>query len=807
MAGTTISSTYFTGVTLTQATYNPVLVTGAITVTSGVALYGGGGIGWTVTNAGLLRSDDAGASGSFGVSLTAGGILTNQFGAVIDGYQGGVQISGGALTLSNDGLISASGSAADAVNLTAGGVVTNAQSGTITGYEAVFSGAGGVTVTNAGLLSGTSFGVLLPGGGVVTNQTTGTITAAGAAANAIQLASTVVNDGQISAAGDGLFGASYVYNQSHGRLAGGAGGVHMFFGTLINAGSIAAYGAYGTGVFLQSDGLVTNQRGAAISASGLGINMAADVGTVVNDGLINGGSIGVNHASAITNQSHGTITGGNDGLLVTSGTVVNAGTIAGSTGILVQGGVPILNQFNGLIEGTQTGINISGAAGTVENAGTIVTGGIDAISFGAGFTNQLIVDPGAVFSGTIAGGGSGSTLELAVGDGANGSLSELGVRYIDFPQITIDAGANWTLTGAGNTIAYGVTLSGGALTLAAGATLEVAGSIAAGETIVFGGGGAELVLDTTASMAGAVANLRPGETIDLRGVDPATVSYSTGSGVLNYTAPGGGGASLPLTLGSATDGIVPPSSDGAGGADVTALCFCAGTMLATPDGEVPVEDLAVGDRVLTAGGEVRPIVWIGLGRVLASRGRRTAATPVIVRKGALADNVPHRDLHVTKGHALWLDGVLIPVEFLVNHRSILWDDRAQEVALYHVETGCSRRAAGERRAGGKLSRRRQSLVVPECQQRLGPAAAGALRAGADRRPDGRCGVAAPAGSRRSAPRRAADRRSGPASAGRRPPDRCVLPAWAGLCVPSAGAIGRGADRVTLRRAAGARCGT
>ena len=71
--------------------------------------------------------------------------------------------------------------------------------------------------------------------------------------------------------------------------------------------------------------------------------------------------------------------------------------------------------------------------------------------------------------------------------------------------------------------------------------------------------------------------------------------------------------------------------------------------------------------------------------MLATRGRRTAATPVIVRKGALADNVPNRDLRVTKGHALYLDDVLIPVEFLVNHRSILWDDRAQEVTIYHVE--------------------------------------------------------------------------------------------------------------------------
>jgi hypothetical protein len=119
-------------------------------------------------------------------------------------------------------------------------------------------------------------------------------------------------------------------------------------------------------------------------------------------------------------------------------------------------------------------------------------------------------------------------------------------------------------------------------------------------------------------------------------------------------------------------------------ADVV-LCFLAGTHIATPTGNTPVERLSIGDTVITHRGESRPITWIGEGRVLATRGRRTAATPVIVRKGALADNVPHSDLHVTKGHSFYLDGVLIPVEFLVNHRSILWDDHAQEVHLYHVE--------------------------------------------------------------------------------------------------------------------------
>jgi len=78
-------------------------------------------------------------------------------------------------------------------------------------------------------------------------------------------------------------------------------------------------------------------------------------------------------------------------------------------------------------------------------------------------------------------------------------------------------------------------------------------------------------------------------------------------------------------------------------------------------------------------------VWIGTGAVLAARGRRSAATPVIVRKGALADNVPHHDLRVSKGHSLYIDDALIPVEFLVNHRSIEWDDRAQEVKLFHIE--------------------------------------------------------------------------------------------------------------------------
>ena len=117
------------------------------------------------------------------------------------------------------------------------------------------------------------------------------------------------------------------------------------------------------------------------------------------------------------------------------------------------------------------------------------------------------------------------------------------------------------------------------------------------------------------------------------------------------------------------------------------LCSLRGSRIATPTGEVPVERLEAGDVILTFRGEARNVVWIGTGQVIATPGRRNAATPVIVRKGALAENVPNHDLHITKAHGLYFDGALIPAEFLVNHRSILWDDKTQVVTLYHVELG------------------------------------------------------------------------------------------------------------------------
>ncbi len=161
-----------------------------------------------------------------------------------------------------------------------------------------------------------------------------------------------------------------------------------------------------------------------------------------------------------------------------------------------------------------------------------------------------------------------------------------------------------------------------------------------------------------------------------------------------------------LNLPGLADGTpLDVGSDAGTGVDISIACFCCGTLIRTEAGDVPVEELAVGDRVRTLSGASKPIVWIGLGRDLVTRANKLAR-PIIVRRGALFDNVPTRDLYLTHGHALYLDGVLIPVENLVNHRSIVWDEAARVVEYYHVELEDHDVVLAKRRTGRDLLRRR-----------------------------------------------------------------------------------------------------
>ncbi|OHV77944.1 Hint domain-containing protein [Ensifer sp. LCM 4579] len=101
------------------------------------------------------------------------------------------------------------------------------------------------------------------------------------------------------------------------------------------------------------------------------------------------------------------------------------------------------------------------------------------------------------------------------------------------------------------------------------------------------------------------------------------------------------------------------------------MCLLRGTAIRTPMGEVPIEELRIGDLVDTVSGATLPIKWIG--RHLY---RRTAPTwskdvaPIRIARHALNDESPRNDLYLSARHALLIDGMLIRAQDLVNGTSI-----------------------------------------------------------------------------------------------------------------------------------------
>jgi hypothetical protein len=230
----------------------------------------------------------------------------------------------------------------------------------------------------------------------------------------------------------------------------------------------------------------------------------------------------------------------------------------------------------------------------------------------------------------------------------------------------------------------------GTVAIGDGASVEFTGNQDPGAVAFYSGSGT-LALDSLTVQGETVYGFAVGDTIDLAALPISDINFVTIEPGNTLAVVEIGGTTLDIQLDPAQNFAGLYAHQTADLNDGTALilnavpCFCAGTRIATPNGDAAVEALREGDRLLTLQGASRRIVWIGTGAALATRGQRNAATPVIVKKGALADNVPHHDLHITKGHALFVDDVLIPVEFLINHRSIIWDDRAQEVIVYHIE--------------------------------------------------------------------------------------------------------------------------
>ncbi len=218
------------------------------------------------------------------------------------------------------------------------------------------------------------------------------------------------------------------------------------------------------------------------------------------------------------------------------------------------------------------------------------------------------------------------------------------------------------LSGAG----YGVPVSNFDLQLGystAQATF-VSGVGAAGYTVVTNGGTpGSVVLGGFASDGGA------GQPA---GSPLAVITYTLKSAIADF----------PLTLTNFAFNNDAPVN---GTADPSVPCFVKGTRLRTPDGEVAVETLQAGDMVTSLDGSARAVIWVGQRRVACGlHPDPHNVMPVRIHGGALAVGVPARDVLLSPDHAVYVDGSLIPVRYLINGATVV-QETWNEVTYVHVE--------------------------------------------------------------------------------------------------------------------------
>jgi Hint domain len=669
MSGTVITNSYASLVILTGPDGDPATITSAATLSGGLSASSYGSA-WTITNSGQILGS--------GVGVASGGTVANYGGILSTGSYGVNLMAGGSVSNASGGII---GGGKYGVFSQQGGYVTNASGGKIYGVNIgiAISNAGGTVINSGYVTDSASYvpfanytGVDLMDGGSVTNTQEGTIT-----------------------------GTNYGIRVDNAQ------------GTVTNFGSIEA--PAGNAIYLNAGGFLTNESGAYIRGA--------------NHGIVS------NAAATITNDANATIANGNGGIYVYGGAgiVINAGIIGGNfDGVHFFDGGSVTNAAGGTITGDGYGIYIGSQAGTVSNAAGI-TGSQYAVKFAAGYDNLLTIDPGATFTGIVAGdNGNGaaniSILELATGTSA-GMLSGIGSQYTGFDQVTIDSNASWSLSGGNSLGSAGtlanagtLTLSGGTLTddgalannggillntstltagpvtgtgsitIGNGSTLIVTGTVVSTEIVSFAttAGAFYLAPGTGANFAGTIGGFATGDTISLTGVTDASSTATIVNGnTLQVTSVSLGDIDLTLQpnplLSTATFNV----TETGGNAVITATdlpCFVAGTRIDTPEGPVAVEALRAGDLVLTAAGGRRPVRWIGRRHLnLRRHPNPMLARPIRVLANAVADGVPRHDLLISPDHALFIGGLLIPARLLLNGGTVRRDDQCVKVTYYHVE--------------------------------------------------------------------------------------------------------------------------
>jgi phospholipase/lecithinase/hemolysin len=299
---------------------------------------------------------------------------------------------------------------------------------------------------------------------------------------------------------------------------------------------------------------------------------------------------------------------------------------------------------------------------------TVSIGGNDVLNMleGANFASLYPAGTTLTNVGTTAA-GADIQQSVAAENSFLGSLIATGVNHVVVMNVP-DIGKTPEATGLGATAA------------AAGTVLsEYYNSLLAADITTLNNGGAHIAID------------------DAFGLIDTVVANPGSFGINNVTSPvysGGLSSFTQADLVSSDPAVqntflffdkVHPTETGESGlaqlAQMVLPCFVSGTRLRTVAGEVAVEELGVGDRMVLANGELAPVIWIGRRMV---DGADSADWPVRVRAGALGGGRPSRDLYLSPDHAVLIDGVLVPVRHLIDGASIA-QVRYGPVTYWHVE--------------------------------------------------------------------------------------------------------------------------
>ena len=672
-----------------SATVNGIPVTGTFAALQAVADGSGGSFIETQstfdvsTEAELnqaLAAIDGPAAGSFTIRFTAD---------ITEGTDSGAQIFHGSQTL-------AAPPDLYAINLASGVTLTIDGGGyTLDGdgkYRGLFVYAGNVTVrdltiANAAAIGGAG-GSSAGGGGAGLGgglfvASAGTVVVSGVtfrndAAEGGAGGATLSGTGDIGGGG-GLGAAGGTGSGGGGGIGIGAGGGN---GTKAGAAGVLL-GAAGGGSGYGIAGGAYGGGGGAIAGGGIGGGKAGSFGTGGGGGFGGGGG-GSDHSGGAGGGGFG---GGGGGAV--SAAAGNGG-FGGGGGGTDDAYMPSKVGQGGFGAG-------SGGHGTAGGGGGLGAGGDIFVQQGG----TLIVEGGSLSGGSVAGGASKATGGAgdAYGTGifiqADSGTAEIGFapgagETLSIADAIVDEQGEAGKGGHGGLIVSGggtVVLSSvankftGGSTIEAGSTLEVAAGASVGSgNVVFSGAGT-LRWDGATFATGSVAAVSGFGTTDrlhLAAIAPGdvTIESAANSGRVD-------GVSVTGTF----KGLLAVSDGGTGSFVETAeaACFAAGTRIATTRGEVAVEALAAGDDVRLARGGTAPVIWLGHRSVDCRRHPRPwDVRPVRIAADAFAPDRPRRPLLLSPDHAVLVDGVLIPVRYLLNGASIAQLD-VERITYWHVE--------------------------------------------------------------------------------------------------------------------------